>query len=270
MRKIGIIGFGNMGKAIAERAKSLYEIIVFDKDISKTEDVQNINVAQNNIDLIGKVEAIILAVKPQEFENLLNEIKYGVKDKLLISIAAGITTRYIEKILGKVRVIRVMPNMPAQIGQGISCICRGKFSQDRDLDFTWQLLSCIGETLILKGEDMMDAATAISGSGPAYFCYFIKDKANIAVKRNEFIHQLTEAAMTINFDKNTAYRLSRVTVDGTIYLLKELDLSCKEIIKRVASKGGTTEAALAVLERSGSLERAVKAAVKRAKELSKE
>ena len=76
MKKIGIIGFGNMGQAIAERAKSLYEIIVFDKDVNKTKDVGNINVVLSNIDLIGKVEAIILAVKPQEFENLLNDAKF--------------------------------------------------------------------------------------------------------------------------------------------------------------------------------------------------
>ena len=268
-KKVGIIGFGNMGSVIANRAKSRHEIIVFDKDGTKTADLKELEVAADLADLMNKSKAVILAVKPQDIEAVLGEIKQHFASQMIISIAAGIPTGYIERHLGRAHVIRAMPNMPAEIGEGISCLSKGKFSDDKDLDLAWHILSCIGEVLILSDEKMMDAATAISGSGPAYFCYFIKDKSNIEIKKNEFIRQLSEAAMGIDFDKNTAQRLSRVTVKGTVSLLRELNLSCEDIIRKVASKGGTTEAALAVLGRSGSLERAVRAALKRAKELSK-
>lgn len=268
-KKIGIIGFGNMGSVIAARAKSNYRIIVFDKDKSKTANLEDLELAPDLAELMVKSRAVILAVKPQDIQALLQEIKQYFSGQLIISIAAGIPTHYIENYLRRAHVIRVMPNMPAQIGAAISTVAKGSFSNDKDLDLVWKLLSCIGEVLILSSEEMINAATAISGSGPAYFCYFIKNKSNIEIKKREFIEQLTEAGMSINFDKNTAQRLSRATVEGTVALLKSSDLSCEDIIKRVASKGGTTEAALAVLDKSGSLERAVKAALRRAKELSK-
>jgi pyrroline-5-carboxylate reductase len=267
-KKIGIIGFGNMGSAIAERAKTLYKIIVFDK--VKTINAEGLEVASSLSDLIDKSEAIILAVKPQDMPSLLEEIKSNLKGQLIISIAAGITTRYFEENLGKVRVIRVMPNLPAQIGEGVSGLCKGKFSNQEDLNLAWQLLRCVGLAVPFDDENMIDAVTAISGSGPAYFCYYIKDRANVASKKDEFVRELSQAAISIGFDKVLAARLSEKTVDGTISLLIEKNWSCEELIKRVASKGGTTEAALEVLRNDGSLAEAVKAAVRRAKELSKD
>ena len=210
-----------------------------------------------------------MAVKPQDIPGLLEEIKNNLKDHLIISIAAGITTKYLEERLGKARVIRVMPNMPAQIGKGVSGLCKGKFANEKDFDLAWQLLSCVGMAKDFDNENMIDAVTAISGSGPAYFCYHIKDIANAASKKEEFIHELTLAAISIGFDRTFAARMSEETVDGTISLLIEKNWSCEELIEKVASKGGTTEAALKVLEVGGTLEEAVKAAKKRAEELSR-
>lgn len=268
MKKIGIIGFGNMGSAIAERAKAEYQIIAFDKDNNKVKNLSGISIGKDVIDLVNKSEVIILAVKPQDFEPALNQIKNNIVDKLVVSIAAGITTNYIEKHLGRVRVIRVMPNMPAKIGEGISCLSKGKYATDGDLDFTKRLFSYVGDTLILD-ESMINAATAISGSGPAYFCDFIKDAGNAENKKDEFIDKLTKAAISIGFNQDEAKKLSEATINGTILLLAKLNLSCDELIKQVASKGGTTEAALAVLHKGGFLEQAVKAALQRAADLSK-
>ena len=117
MVKVGILGYGNMGQAIGESIKREYAVYAFDK--IKNIDSENITLVNNSVDLVKRSEVIILAVKPQDIDLLLNEIKDFVKDKLIISIAAGIATEHIRSQLGdKVRVIRVMPNLPAQVGQG--------------------------------------------------------------------------------------------------------------------------------------------------------
>lgn len=275
-KSIGIIGFGNMGSCIANNFKTRedkYQIWVFDKDRNKTVDLLGLNMAENNADLADKVDAVILAIKPQEFDNVLAEIKDHVKEKLIISIAAGITTAYMEKRLGNVRVMRVMPNMPARVGAGVTCICKGKFATESDSYLTQKLFYCLGKTLKVE-EKMMNVATAISGSGPAYFYDFIEAKRidyhNIpqAIK-NDFIEALQKVAQSIGFDFTEAVFLATSTVNGSEALLKKTNLSPSELKKQITSKGGTTEVALEVLHKDGSLEEAVKAATKRAEELSK-
>jgi len=266
MIKVGIIGYGNMGQAIGERIKSKYAVCAFDK--IKNIVSENIAVASNSIELVKLSEVIILAVKPQDFELLLNEIKSFIKDKLIISIAAGITTQYIRTQLKKeVRVIRVMPNLPARIGQGVSILFKDKFATEKDFNLAWQLLSCLGLVLPIYDEKIINAATAVSGSGPAFFCQYIKDKVNAGRKRNEFIEMLVTAAVSINLDWQFAKILAEKTVDGTIAILKEKNLSCAELISMVASPGGTTQAGLDVLRLNGSLNAALGAAMKRADEL---
>lgn len=273
MKTLGIIGFGNMGSCIGQRIKSKdFEIWVFDKDKTKTANLSGIQAAENNIDLVKKVDTIILAVKPQDFNTTLNEIKENAKDKLIISIAAGITTGYIEKYLVKVRVIRAMPNMPARIAKGMTCLCKGRFATDQDLDFAKQLFNNVGKTLILN-EDMIDAATAVSGSGPGYFFYLIENKkldVNNQDDVEKFKQALSASANNIGFSLQQAKILTEATTLGSIQLLKELNLSPSELIRQIASKGGTTEAALEILRKDVSLKDAVKAALKRTKELSKE
>ncbi len=270
-KKIGIIGYGNMGSAIGERAiyKSLFEIVVFDKDKNKNYR-KGIEVANKISDLVDESRAIILAVKPQDIDSVLDELKDTLKEQLILTIAAGISTAYIEQRLGNnPRVIRIMPNMPAQIGEGFSGLCKGKFANEEDLNLAWQLLSCVGLAVDFDDENMLDAVTAISGSGPAYFCDYIKEISNAASKKDEFIRKLTQAAINIGFDRVLAAGISEKTADGTLSLLRAKNWTCEELIKKVASKGGTTEAGLEVLHKGGSIEEAVKAALKRAKELSR-
>jgi len=270
--KIGIIGCGNMGSAIGEQLTShQYEIWVFDKDATKTDNLLGVKIAKNNSDLVNNVDTVILAVKPQDFDNLLDEIKDCTKEKLIISIAAGITTNYIEKRFNNVRVVRVMPNMPARIGKGMSCLCKGKFITDEDLNFSKKLFEILGETLILN-EDMMDAATAISGSGPGYFYDLGENKSMSEIKKfanSNFIPDLTASAESIGFSSEQAKLLVNVTAAGSLALLQMGDASPSELKKQITSKGGTTEAALKVLHNGGSLKEAVRAARDRAKELSR-
>lgn len=268
-KTIGIIGFGNMGSAIAECSKTLFDFVVFDKDKDKTANISGLKVAGALSELMDRSCAVILAVKPQDIDSVMDEIKGSMKGQLVLSIAAGITAQYIESRLGNARVIRIMPNIAAQIGEGVSGMCKGKFSNEQDFDLASQLFRCVGLVIDLDDENMIDAVTAISGSGPAFFCYYIKDKSEAASKKDKFINELTQAAISIGFDKVLAVHLSENTVQGTVSLLIEKNWSCSELIKRVASKGGTTEAGLRVLEERGSLAAAVKKALERAQELSR-
>lgn len=271
MKKIGIIGYGNMGSAIAERIKSKYRIFVFDKDANKLADLSNVDIASSGIELVNRVDVIILAVKPQDFEPLLEEIKDKVNNKLIISIAAGITTKYIENILGIVRVVRIMPNIGAIIGKSASYICQGRFSEAEDLELSIKIFNLIGHTFIVS-EDLMHAATAIAGSGPGFWGYLFdkqpRDKWD-DYKTNYFIPKLTAAAKSVGFDDKMAGLTADLVTRASASTLEALHITPGELTKKVASKGGTTQAGLIVLEKGGSLEDAVKAALKRAKELSK-
>jgi pyrroline-5-carboxylate reductase len=274
MEKVGILGYGNMGRAIAERINGKYAVCVFDKDKNKISGLKNIVETDTPGELVKQSEIIILAVKPQDFDTLLNEIKPFAPGKLIITIAAGITTRYIKSYLGeKAPVIRIMPNMPAQIGQGVSVISKGQDATEGKLNWAWQLaydiFSNLGSVLTVDKEEMINAATAISGSGPAFFCYYIKERKNAVSKRLEFIKMLADAAVSLSFDQREAELLSEGTVDGTIAMLIERNLSCEDIIKMVASTGGTTEAGLEALRLGFPLQEAVDRAFKRAGELEK-
>lgn len=258
-----------MGSAIAERIKRKYRLFVFDKDKEKTKNLKNIRVADNIIELLEKIDALVLAVKPQDFGVVLKAIKEYARTKLIISIAAGIPTDFIEASLGKVRVIRAMPNLPAKVGKGMICLCKGRYAKKNDLDFAKELFRKLGGVLILK-EKMMDASTAISGSGPGFF-YYIAGGKNIKEIRKiapNFTLRLTEAAQEKGgFSYDTAKILAETTIKGSIMYLQETKLSPAEAKIQVASKGGTTEAGLEVLLKHGSLTEAVEAAMERAKEL---
>lgn len=272
-KDIGILGFGAMGSAIAERLPSVYTLWTFDKDKNKTQNLTGIQSAASPVDLVHTVGTLILAVKPQDFDTTLSEIKGTVIKKLIISIAAGIPTGYIEKFLGDVRVIRVMPNMPAKIGEGVSCLCKGKFAKDEDLLFSQELFDRLGKTLILN-EKMMNAATAVSGSGPGYYFDIIERNRQAYEKEpqrllNDFIASLSQAAEGIGFSRAQAKFLAENTAKGSQKYLTTTGISPDEAKKQIISKGGTTEAGLEALHRTGSLEEALKAAVARAEKLAK-
>jgi len=238
---ISIIGAGNMGMAIASRIKGRVLLSDKNKRIS------------DNITVARRSNIIILAVKPQDIGEVLKEIKPYVKEKLIISIAAGVTTFSIEKALPGARVIRVMPNMPAMVGKGISAVSRGRFAARRDLKIVFRIFSNLGEAIEVK-EKMMDAVTAVSGSGPAY--YFL------------FTHLLAKAAEVSGLEKTIALKLARATFIGAAEVIKSSKLSTEELVKKVASKGGTTEAALKVFKQE-KLEAIIKKAVKQAAHRSK-
>jgi pyrroline-5-carboxylate reductase len=271
-KKIGIIGYGNMGSAIAERVSRKYYVVVFDKDKNKTQNLRDMQLANNTLDLVSKVDVVILAVKPQDFEVVLNEVKERVKDKLVISIAAGIKASYIERRLNKVRVIRVMPNLPAKVGEGMITLCKGQYAHVNDLSLANELFSMLGKTLIIN-EDKMDSATAVSGSGPGFFFALIQPFPQSKWEEfgnNIFTPALIGSAERVGFSTQEAFMLASATTSGSIALLRATKSSPEALCIQVASEGGTTEAGLKALQEDiEHLPEAVAAAKKRAEELSK-
>lgn len=269
--KIGIIGYGNMGSAIAEQIKLKYKIFVFDKDVNKTKDLSDIQVAKSNMDLLNQVDAVVLAVKPQDLDSILDEIKIYAKDKLIISIAAGITTTFIEKKLFGARVIRTMPNLPARVANGMVCLYKGRSATEQDLTFSKELFSVLGETLFLNDEGMMNVATAVSGSGPGFLCELVEGKSPEDIRyftEHAFIPSLTAAAEKLGFSPEEAKILAETTGRGTVKYLEDQHLSPEEMKRQVASQKGTTEAGLQKLKHNiDNLTAAVKAALERANEL---
>ena len=167
-----------------------------------------------------------------------------------------------------------MPNLGAKIGKSVTCLTKGQFATKQDMELAKNIFSSIGVVEEFK-EDMMNAATAISGSGPGYYFHAVAScpeeyRANSKKFHEEFIVSLTEAARSIGFDDKSARFLANWTIEYSDLLLKQTKLPAQELAKQVASKGGTTEAALEILRKGGSLTEAVQAAVKRAQELSKQ
>jgi pyrroline-5-carboxylate reductase len=267
--KIGLIGFGNMGSAIYERAKNAFDLLVYEKDTSKTAQLEGPAVEADLPGLVSRCDALILAVKPQDFPALLQQLSSA--EKTVISIAAGIPTAAIEKVLPRCRVIRVMPNLAASIGKAMSCIARGKSAGQRELQLAERIFKQIGAVMVI-GEAMMDAATAISGSGPGFFFELVAGKSLHEAEnygRHMFAENLREAAVSVGFSGREAKALAEKTTQGAAAMLRETKIPPETLRDRVTSKGGTTEAGLKALRETHSLTEAAQAAFARARELAK-
>ena len=247
-----------MGTAIIKQNPG---IAVFDKDLNKLSRLKSKYKLRETRDiqqLAGNCAVIIIAVKPQDIDGLLEDMRPFINKQLLISIAAGITTKYIENKIGKaVRVVRVMPNIAAQVQSGISALAKGRFGLNKDVLIAEEIFRRMGKVVRVK-EPYIDAFTAIAGSGPAYIFYFIEC--------------LSEAGKRLGFSEREAVNFVKEVVKGSIKLLEESSLTAKELRERVASKGGTTEAALNVFKHwrlNEIVRKAVFAASQRAKQLSR-
>lgn len=255
------MGGAILGGLISSGAVKRSAAIGFDNDPAKCAAAGKkyaIPVSGSVLEIVEHCDIIIFAVKPQNIDEILKEISLYGKDRLYISIAAGITTARIEKALGgRPRVIRVMPNTPALVGEGISAVCKGRYAAAKDVRVTDEIFSSVGETINI-GERYFDIVTAVSGSGPAYFFYLEE--------------ALIEAALRLGMDKPTAKKLVSKTAFGAAKLLIESGCEPEALRRRVTSKGGTTEAAIKVFEENRIkhiAEKAVRAAAKRSKQLSR-
>src|SRR3990167_7588680 len=207
---ISIIGAGNMGAAILAGSHRKFNVCVCEQDRKKVSALKKkYKFKTSGLEqAIKQSKIIILAVKPQNFDELLEQASRCVtSDQLVVSIAAGITTQYIEKRLGKkVRVVRTMPNLPAQVGEGMTGICKGKNSSTSDLNKVSKIFNQIGKTVIIA-EKEIDAITALSGSGPAYLFLVVEC--------------LERAAKKLGLDAKLSGTLVRQTLTGSLKLLNQ-------------------------------------------------
>jgi pyrroline-5-carboxylate reductase len=241
--RIGFIGTGNMGNALITRlSKNIKKenIICFDIDRSKLEQLKSvagINSEDSLKNLAEKSDIILLAIKPDIIKSVLLEIKTYLNNKTIISIAAGISTGYITEIIGSEQnIIRVMPNTPAMIGEGMSVISPGKNTDEKSLKIAEEIFSYVGRVQILP-EKHMDAVTAVSGSGPAYVFTFIQAMIDGGVKAG--------------LPRNEASLLAAQTVLGAARMVIESQSDPISLRGKVTSPGGTTIDAVHILERSG-------------------
>ena len=262
---VGIIGCGNMGSALARgmveaRLLPAGRIVGYDADPSKSKKLSRglkIKTARFAREAAA-CSVVLLAVKPQQMGEALAEIRpYLAHRPLLISIAAGIRTDWIERRAGRgVPGVRVMPNTPALVKKGISAITPGRSAGTRHRTVAEKIFGSVGETVRVP-ERLMDAVTAVSGSGPAYFFYLME--------------QMARAGTALGLPPSTAKRLAAVTARGSARLATCGGEDPAAFRKKVTSKGGTTEAAFKVFERKGLgniLQEGIRAAARRAKELS--
>jgi pyrroline-5-carboxylate reductase len=265
--QFGIIGAGNMAEAMlrgAIRSNFLSSNALYAADPSLerrqlfTREL-NIATTENAVEVAG-CPRLLLAVKPQVMATVLDAIASHVReDAVVISIAAGIPMSRINAQLGgKGRLVRVMPNTPLLVGAGVSAVAAGPRATDADVAWTCKLLSEGGGTAVTVSEEMMDAVTAVSGSGPAYFFYLVE--------------AMVSAGVAEGLTPETAQLLAVQTCLGAGKLLAETGESPEVLRVRVTSPGGTTQAAIESMDASGvkkDLVSAIRAAAARSRELGK-
>ena len=245
MRKLAIIGVGNMAKSIVlgviKSNVPISEIIVYDSNPSQYEalpkELFTFSYASCIAEAVRNSDCVLLAVKPQNYPTVLKEI-HAVSDhnqKLYISIGAGITVQSVSESLSHASVIRVLPNLPMTIGNGVSVICKNPAVSSRDFEFVTSLFSSSGSTLLIEESDM-NRIIGVTSSSPAYVFKFIDSIYKSAIAQGLSDEGLLDAVCDVFI--------------GSALLLKKSSESPQELISRVASKGGTTEQALKVLNDS--------------------
>lgn len=180
---------------------------------------------------IFEVDIIILAVKPQDYSQLAASIKeYVSSNHVILSVMAGISIQTIQESLKVNKVVRSMPNIPTKIGQGMTVFCASETIDRKDLFIVQNLINTTGKSIYIDREEMINAATAVSGSGPAYVYYFM--------------NAMVESAIELGFSPSEAEFLVGQTFSGAVQLQNRSKESHQQWIDKVSSKGGTTEAAI--------------------------
>lgn len=263
--KIAFVGAGRMAEAIIARLKDKKNIFASDvrrERLKALSSKYNIRIVKDNLDAFESAEIVILAVKPQQMAEVLQGIgSRGIgsrKRKLVISIAAGIPLKYLQKMLPNCAIIRAMPNNPALVGQGMTALAKGVRVTNYELRITKKIFEAVGEVVEVP-EKWLDAVTGLSGSGPAYVYLMIE--------------ALTDGGVKTGLPKKIAAQLARQTVYGAAAAVKKTGRGPEELRQMVTSPGGTTIEGLKALARrrfARALTEAVGAAAKKSRRLSKQ
>jgi pyrroline-5-carboxylate reductase len=263
-RRVGFVGAGNMGEALIKGlvgagvvpAASITATDVRTDHLAALQKRYGIRVGTDNAALARECDVIVLAVKPQIIDAVARELAPALaRERLVISLAAGVSTNRLRAILGKdARLIRVMPNTPALVLEGATGIARAAGLEPGDLETAEAIFGAVGKVVVLE-EDLLDAVTGLSGSGPAYVAMVVE--------------ALADGGVRMGLDRATAMTLATQTVLGSARLLRETGLHPGALKDMVSSPGGTTIAGVAALE-AGGLRATLIAAVERATTRSRE
>ncbi len=234
MNKIGFIGGGKMAGAIIKgiinsKWAKHDEIIVSDKNETALNNLQKsfkVNITDNNIEVVKNAKILLFAVKPFVLRDVLSEIKqYITNEHLILSIAAGISIKTIEDILPNTSVIRIMPNTPALVNEGMSAICKGNYTSEEQTNIALEIFKSVGK-VIKSEEKYIDIITAISGSGPAFYYYIIDE--------------IAKAGEKLGLDYETCLKLSSQTAYGSAKMIMESGITPEQLIINVTTPGGCT------------------------------
>lgn len=233
--KIGFIGCGKMAGAIIRGIGGKeFEILASKSSPDNLEETSKrlgVDIILDNKILVQNSEVIFIAVKPNQVEAVLKEIKdFITPEKLIVSVAAGVTIGFIKNIINSNRVVRVMPNTPVLVGEGMSGVCG---ENEDDVNYVKSLMESIGKCVVVD-ESQIDIVTAISGSGPAFFYKVINDIARSGEK------------LGLEYEKSLL--LSIQTAIGSAKMALNRDISMEELISNVATKGGCTRVGVDVME----------------------
>lgn len=265
--RLAFIGAGNMAEALVRGVLRAgvacpERVAVADVDAGRLAHFQKtygVGAAPDNLTAVRGADVVVLAVKPQVLPDVLSEIHDVVEQRhLVISIAAGVSLRRLTEGLGtRPRMVRAMPNMPALIGCGATAFCKGAGATPADGELARRVFTAVGLALEME-ERHLNAVTALSGSGPAYAFYLAEVMAQAGVK--------------LGLPPQAALELTVATMEGAGKMLRETGVSPAELRARVTSRGGTTAAALHVLDERdfpAVVDAALGAACRRAAELEK-
>ena len=298
MKKLGFIGGGNMAEALARGLLDNHvftpgDLVIADVDPARRRKVGRalkVETSADNRAVRDNAKALLIAVKPQQIDEVMTELADGdhaetplsaretaskrdlkaalrpaaktpsnsSNGRLYISIAAGITLKRLTDGLKTSRVIRVMPNAPAMVGQGMAALAGASGVSKADETFALKIFRAVGDAVALSDERLLDAVTALSGSGPAYFYLFVK--------------ALADSAVSEGLPAELAMRMALKTMRGAEENMRRSPLDAAELIRIVASPGGTTEAALRKFAEAGFSDivaSAVRAAAERSRELGR-
>lgn len=262
---ICFIGGGNMAQALigglVSRGLPPTRITVSDpvEQIRQLLQEKEVHVTQDNVAAIQNADVVVLAVKPQVLATVLRPLKGLLSDKLVISIIAGAEIQTISNLIGSDRIVRVMPNTPALVQTGAHGIYANDVVGTSDRELTSQILAATGLTIWVNSEAQIDAVTAVSGSGPAYFFYLMES--------------MIRAGKNLGLDEKVATALTLQTALGAAQMAITSSNTPSELRKNVTSPNGTTQAALEVFDRaqiSQNIQSALAAAQKRSQELAQE
>ena len=262
--RIAILGAGKIGESLLAglRSSDWADIVATSRREERAEELRErhgVEATTDNAAAIRGADVVVLAVKPQDIEALLGEIGHLLgREQTVLSIAAAIPTARIERHLAAdVPVVRAMPNAPSTVHEGIAGVCAGAHADDAHLALAEECLSHLG-TVVRVSERYMDAVTAVSGSGPAYFALLAE--------------AMIEAGILLGLPRETSTTLVVQTMLGTATQLRETGIHPVQLREAVTSPGGTTIAAIRELEQAGvraALLNAVQAAMTRAQELAR-